>query len=97
MKNLILCSTLALFACAASAKTLRDNGGSIAGESKGVQVKGETRTPTEIQPAGSEPRFTFWGSELTPISPEEVGRPTPAVTRDRLEKEPAWDFQSNAP
>src|SRR4051812_25203388 len=84
MKNLILCSTLALCACAASAKTtMRDSGESIAGEWKGVVVKGDTRTLTEVQFTGREPRLTFWGSEMTPISPEDLGRPTAIVAHGR--------------
>lgn len=80
MKNLILCSTLALCACAASSQTLRDSREPIGGEWKGVLVKGDTRTPTEIQFDGREPRVTFWGSETMPISPEDVGRAAAAAT-----------------
>jgi hypothetical protein len=77
MKNLFLCSTLALCACAASSKTLRDRE-PLAGEWKGVLVKGDTRTKADIEFTGREPRATFWGSEITPISPEDVGRPARA-------------------
>jgi hypothetical protein len=78
MKNLILCSALLLCACAASSRTLRDRAEPIAGEWKGVLVKGDTRTLTDIQFAGSETRATFWGSEITPIPPESVD-PHPAL------------------
>lgn len=77
MKNLILCSTLALCACAASTKTVRDTSRPVAGEWKGAVVKEETRTGTEVQPSGREARVTYWGSELTPIAPEEVSRDAP--------------------
>lgn len=73
MKNLMLCSALLLCACAASSKTLRDRVEPVSGEWKGVLVKGDTRTVTEVQFAGSEPRLTFWGSETTPIAPESAG------------------------
>jgi hypothetical protein len=83
MKNLMLCSALLLSACAASSKTLREGNGPIAGEWKGVLVKGDTRTVTEIEFAGREPRVTFWGSETMPIPPEGVGRPLTAVAHGR--------------
>lgn len=79
MKNLILSSTLALCACAAPANTVRQ---SIAGEWKGVVVKEDARTMTEVQSSGREPRVTFWGSEITPISPEDVGRPAAVEVHD---------------
>jgi hypothetical protein len=84
MKNLILCSTLALCACAASAKTMRQPE-PLAGEWKGVLVKGDTRTKADIEFTGREPRVTFWGSEITPIAPEDVGRPAspPALAHGR--------------
>src|SRR4051812_31741283 len=80
MKNLILCSTLALCAWAASPQTLRDNREPISGEWKGMLVKGDTRTPTEIQFNGREPRVTFWGSETMPISPDDVSRAAAAAS-----------------
>src|SRR5689334_14609604 len=70
-------------ACAASSKTLREGNEPIAGEWKGVLVKGDTRTVTEIEFAGREPRVTFWGSETMPIPPESVGRPLTVVANGR--------------
>jgi hypothetical protein len=74
MKNLILCSILSLWACAASTKAVRDTGRPVAGEWKGVPVKGDTRTMTDGRSPGREPGVISLGSELTPIAPEEVSR-----------------------
>ena len=83
MKNLMLCSALLLSACAASSQTLREVKEPIAGEWKGVLTRGDTRTVTEIEFSGREPRVTFWGSETMPIPPEGVRRPETPLANGR--------------
>lgn len=83
MKNIMFCSALLLSACAASSQTLREANHPVAGEWKGVLVKGDARTPTEIEFSGREPRVTFWGSETMPIAPEGVRSPEAALARGR--------------
>jgi hypothetical protein len=76
MKKLIICSLTALCACASTSGALgsRADADSIAGQWRGVLLKGDVRSVADFQFAGRESdyRGTWWGRELAPVALSNV-------------------------